>query len=158
MDTIDTDESIKPKRNHAAGGPLLGFLYQVRYALVYLLDADEGFTHSIRLEGLDDLESLNADKLCQLGQVKHHQNPQAYLSERSVDLWRTIRIWSELVQSIPIRQRNITLCFYTTSSVKDGSALEGLTARSRRKVSYEKVQEVLCQIAQTPNKSISRYV
>ena len=87
----------------AATGSLLGYLYQVRYALLAALR-----THPltsaflISLELLDDVafEPLTglADPAV-LFQTKHHLNHTAAITDASPDLWRTIRVWAELIKN-----------------------------------------------------------
>jgi len=75
----------------------LGYLYQVRSALLWALrrlKTDPEFLVSI--ESLDDVTfETGAGDIIELLQTKHHRKGTASLTDASVDLWRTLRIWFE---------------------------------------------------------------
>ncbi len=81
----------------AAVNPALGYLYQVRSALLWSLQKlrhDESFQVSV--EVLDDVafESSVGDANTFL-QTKHHASRTAMLTDSSSDLWKTLRVWIE---------------------------------------------------------------
>ena len=81
----------------AAVNPALGYLYQVRAALLWSLQKlqhDEFFQVSV--EVLDDIafESVIGDASTFL-QTKHHASRTAALSDSCSDLWKTLRVWVE---------------------------------------------------------------
>ena len=81
----------------AAVNPALGYLYQVRAALLWSLQKlrhDESF--QVSLEVLDDVafESDIGDPSTFL-QTKHHANRMAALTDSCSDLWKTLRVWIE---------------------------------------------------------------
>lgn len=105
----------------AAGPQALGYLYQAQYALYALLTAD-GEESALILEGLDDVE-LQSATVTELQQLKHHLSTtrQAVLSNRSTDLWKTLRVWGDLLQKQqwdPLRTR---LALITTATAAPGS-------------------------------------
>jgi hypothetical protein len=83
----------------SAGPQALGYYFQIRYALSHILDSAGGVLHSIRVEGRDDIESIDGDELRSLLQTKHHLGNTSTMTERTVDLWRSLRAWSVLLKS-----------------------------------------------------------
>lgn len=78
----------------SAANSALGYLYQVRCALLWSLQRlkdEEGFEVSI--ETLDDVTFENSGVPAELLQTKLHKNRGANLSDSSPDIWKTIRIW-----------------------------------------------------------------
>lgn len=106
--------------DHSAGAQLLGYLYQIWYALYLILERNEP-NLAIRIEDLDDIDVWEEDKLRALLQGKHHLDENATLSDRSRDLWGTIRIWSEHVKEAKIYPSETTLTLFTTAKVPEGS-------------------------------------
>ena len=78
----------------------LGYLYQCRYALLLALQHDEDSDLQMSIEKLDDVAFLGDGVAhinpAELLQFKHHIKRQGGLSDKSADIWKTIRIWSEL--------------------------------------------------------------
>ena len=81
----------------SAADAALGYLYQVRSALLWALQrqrSDADFLVSI--ETLDDVAFETAGgEPTELLQTKHHRSRAASLSDSSVDLWKSLRIWFE---------------------------------------------------------------
>jgi len=82
----------------SAKEPSLGYHYQIRYALYLLLKAKDKESPFVKLENLDDVEILDANEI-ELHQTKFHNKKAANLTDASVDIWKTIRVWSELALS-----------------------------------------------------------
>ncbi len=78
------------------GPSALGYLYQIRYALVILLTARNPDT-VVSLEKLDDVAFEEAGEPAQLLSLKHRITHTASLSDSSTDLWKTLRIWASKV-------------------------------------------------------------
>jgi len=106
----------------SASASVLGYIYQIRYALLESLKRlrkIEEFTVSI--ETLDDVVFEPEGEPIELFQTKHHINQSADLTDASPDLWKTIRIWCEGIinNTIP----NGALFFLiTTAQAVGGSA------------------------------------
>jgi len=79
--------------SHAAAGQALGYVHQVQWALVELLErARASPTAVLRLETLDDIEIVESqDGTVELTQLKHQVTPATDLTETSVDLWRSLK-------------------------------------------------------------------
>lgn len=84
-----------------ATGPMLGYLYQCRQALLVSIEVSKTFPGlSISIERFDDIAVENADAPIMQLQLKHHLNP-GELTDSSSDIWRTLRVWSEQVKANP---------------------------------------------------------
>ena len=79
--------------DNSAAASGIGYYYQYIYSLYLLLEQYEPHIF-IRIEGHDDIELLEKNELQELFQIKHHENHNVSLSNRNLDLWKTIGIWS----------------------------------------------------------------
>jgi len=100
----------------------LGYLYQVRVALLWALrrlKANSEFL--VSLETLDDVTfELKGGTVEELLQTKHHQNREAALTDASEDLWKSLRLWFEGFgrKTIPL---GTSLHLLTTGKANPGS-------------------------------------
>lgn len=108
--------------NFTAAPSAVGYLYQARLALalglryVYVEGGVE-----IAVEKLDDVSfELNGAPL-DLLQTKHHLSRSADLTDASPDLWKTLRIWSELAIADPGLPARTRLTLITTGTVAGGA-------------------------------------
>src|SRR5690349_14495138 len=86
------------KTKFSASESMQGYLYQCRYALLLLLQRNRttpGFRMSV--EKFDDVVFEGGGQPRELVQTKHRTRP-GNLTDRSEDLWKTLRIWSEGVR------------------------------------------------------------
>lgn len=109
---------------------LLGYIYQVRYALLvglqkaqYLPDIDDC---TITIETIDDISTEINGNATDLIQTKYHISP-GNLTNKSPDIWGTVRVWCEKVMS-------------TSSSVVEYPILTLLTTET---VASDSLAEVL---------------
>lgn len=106
----------------SAGAPALGFLHQIRYALVVLLE-HEAF--EVRLEALDDIDLSGPGSPTELLQLKHRA-PNTKLTDASTDLWKTLRVWSTLLGDGSIDPERSLFTLVTTAIAPADSAAEFL--------------------------------
>lgn len=106
--------------DNSAAASGIGYYYQYIYSLYLLLEQYEPHIF-IRIEGHDDIELLEKNELQELFQIKHHENHNVSLSNRNLDLWKTIGIWSELVKKNWISVPDTRLNLFTTAKVSDNS-------------------------------------
>ena len=112
---IDTDFSAKE--------PSLGYIYQIKFALLILLtNARELNNPKLRIENLDDVEIEDINSL-NLYQTKLHIKNKANLTDASVDFWKTIRIWSEHITNGLIDIDTTIFNLITTENVPETSLL-----------------------------------
>jgi len=116
----------------SAADATLGYLYQVRSALLWSLrrlKTDQGFLVSV--ETLDDVTfETSGGKATDLLQMKHHRQATASLTNASPDLWKTLRVWFEGHTSGDIPP-NANLYLVTTGLASDESAASRLRATGR---------------------------
>lgn len=122
----------------SAVDPTLGYLYQIRVALLWSLRRlknDPVFL--VSLETLDDVtfETIGGDPK-DLLQIKHHQRRTCVLTDASPDLWKTLRIWFE-GRTSGILPSDTNLCLITTSITPDGTAASRLRSSPRDVVGAE---------------------
>lgn len=106
----------------AAAGPLAGYLWQVRGALLTLLESDR--SSSVEIETHDDVLVRASDGLIRTCiQYKHSFSPGA-LTLASEELWKTLRVWIHL--TVTNRARPATqLVLCTTLDLGKDLALLG---------------------------------
>jgi hypothetical protein len=118
------------KSTFSAQEPSLGYHYQVRYGLYLLLNEKEKDDPFIKLENLDDVEIGDLNHL-ELHQTKFHNAKAASLTDSSVDFWKTIRVWSDMILEKKIDLDNVLLVLVTTSATSEKSVLYELTNSER---------------------------
>lgn len=117
-------------------------------ALVLLLqrtDADPGI--AISIEKFDDITFHSGEDVLEQLQTKHVTNKN--LTDSSVDLWKTLRIWSNQFRRHLLDPRTTNLILLTTAEAPPGSAAYYLRLQARN---LKKAQEILEEIA---SKSVS---
>ena len=108
---------------HSAAQSAAGYMYQARLALLEALRyaySDSGI--EIAVEKLDDVSFEKNGSALELLQTKHHLKKSGDLTDSSVDLWKTLRVWAEASKadtSLPGRTR---FALVTTAQAPTGSA------------------------------------
>jgi hypothetical protein len=125
---------------HSVPASIDATLFQVRLALFWLIQsAQVDPAVSARIEGLDDIETQMVGGR-ELIQSKHHHTAAA-LSDRSVELWKTLRVWSEAISAIPDLPTYARFTLVTTRLCASGSMIEKLARSDKsRSVSKEVAQ------------------
>jgi hypothetical protein len=119
----------------SAADSALGYLYQVRVALLWSLrrlKTENDFT--VSLETLDDVSfQKQGGAPAELLQTKHHLKQKAALTDGSPDLWKSLRVWFEGYANklIPI---GTELHLVTTGTAPDGSIASYLRSDKGRDV------------------------
>ena len=116
----------------SAADASLGYLYQVRLALLWTLQRlKEGQDFLVGVETLDDVsfETVGGTPT-ELLQTKHHVTGTGTLTDASVDLWKTLRVWFEghVNGEIP---ETATLFLVTTAVAPVGSVASHLRPEGR---------------------------
>lgn len=129
--------------NHQASEQMLGYLYQVRYALFLLLNNDNPDCQ-ISIEKFDDVAFDNNDKPTQLIQLKHHIQQQGNLTDASTDMWRTLKVWIDAVNESPDILNRTSFLIITTASAPGDSAAFFLKSDNNRDpdIAYAKLKKV----------------
>lgn len=108
---------------HSAAQSAAGYLYQARLGLAECLRyAYEDSSVDVAIEKLDDVSFERDGSPLELLQTKHHLNKAADLTDGSVDLWKTLRVWSEAAKADPSTPGRTRFALITTALAPDGSA------------------------------------
>ncbi len=126
---------------HNAASQMLGYLYQVRYALNLLMDSDDP-NYQISIEKYDDIAFDECGEPKQLIQLKHHTSP-ASLSDSSTDLWRTLNSWIDTLSSNYSLVDHTDFIIITTANVPEYSAANAIQGRD-----FARAFELLKSIAE----------
>ncbi|MEH0819299.1 MULTISPECIES: ABC-three component system protein [Micromonospora] len=109
----------------------LGYAYQFCYSLARALELfKEGPDWQVAIESADDVEELVASGR-DLTQLKQRA-PGTRLTDASVDLWKTLRIWSKGIRAGAFDPATTRLFLVTTAEVADGSAASFLLSGHSR--------------------------
>lgn len=127
--------------NHQASEQMLGYLYQIRYALVLLLENDNANVQ-ISVERFDDVAFSNDGIPIQRIQLKHHITQQGNLSDASTDLWKTLKVWIDVIHDSPEILNETEFFIITTSTAPENSAASYLKRNNNRntEIAYEKLK------------------
>ena len=123
-----------------ASASLTGYLYQCRFALLEAIQrATKDPQFAVRVEALDDVEFSDlSGKPKDVLQLKHHMRGTAALTDMSVDMWKTLRIWCEGTSSRTIGG-DVVAYLITTSRISPGTAASYL-GRNGRNISDARVR------------------
>ena len=111
---------------YSAGGSLAGYLFQCRLALLRGLElAKKNPASVISIEKFDDIAFETADLAKCLIQAKHHISAKS-VDNKSVDLWKTLGIWTENFSVGVFQAEKTTFFLITTATAAEGSALAKL--------------------------------
>jgi hypothetical protein len=125
-------DGIGTGNQYGAGPSLLGYLYQCRLALLLTLrktKRDPGLQVSI--ERFDDVSFDEGASALERIQTKHHLRKPGSLSDRSPDLWKTLRVWSDGVVNRAIDLSTSALTIITTGKASPGTAASYLRDNNR---------------------------
>jgi hypothetical protein len=121
----DTDPTF------TAAPSALGYFYQVRYALALLI-RERNPESVISIEKLDDIAFEQAGEPVELLQTKHRIVGTGSLTDSSLDLWKTIRVWVTAARAGLIDLSSVILSLITTGQAPPESAAASLRSDSRR--------------------------
>ena len=125
---------------HDASAAATGYLFQCRYALFVALQAIADAPQlQVSIEKLDDIAFEENGEPIQLIQTKHHVKKQGDLTNASVDLWKTLHIWSKLAAQDVETPFRLRLMLLTTGAAPMGSAAGYLRVRDRNEKEAEAI-------------------
>lgn len=118
-----TGIALSASEMFSAASSMVGYIYQCEYALYRALDVDDPAEH-ILVETLDDVVVEGVTNAVELLQLKHHDpaTTKAF-TDKSADLWKTIRIWSSLIAEGRINAAETKFFLLTTASASPSSKL-----------------------------------
>lgn len=133
---------------HNAAGQMLGYLYQMRYALNLLMESDDS-SYQLSIEKFDDI-AFDADGMpVQLIQTKHHSTP-ASLTDSSTDLWRTLNVWFDTIRNDVGLLDHTDFVIITTAKTPSDSVAELI-----QQGYYQKALEKLTSVARKSENQIN---
>ncbi|MEU7939519.1 ABC-three component system protein [Microbispora bryophytorum] len=142
-----------------ASASAIGYLYQLRYALLAgLNEFGTDASWSVSVEVVDDVEIVAAGE-SRRWQLKHRATGTR-LTDGSTDLWKTLRIWSEAIRDGSLDPAHTDLLLLTTSTAPVESVAYHLQAGAGRDVgrAYELLEEAAAKsAADAKKKSIEAY-
>jgi len=142
------------KSQFDASASMLGYLYQVRYGLFLALkklpEVDDPEQYHISIEKLDDIGFDKEGTATELLQTKYHGQP-GNLTNRSPDIWKTIRVWVELYRRGDIELGKVILTLVTTQTLPFETVAYFLGVGQERNTS--KALTELVEISKEKNKS-----
>jgi hypothetical protein len=114
---------VRKAKTHEASASLAGYLFQCRFALLAGLQAIADRPQlEISIEKFDDVAFEEQGEPVQLVQTKHHLKRTGNLGDASVDLWKTLHIWTRLVAKDVAAPFRVQFVLLTTGSAPSGSA------------------------------------
>lgn len=126
---------------------MLGYLYQCREALLLaIVESKSQPGLSVSVERFDDVAFEEKGSASEQLQIKHHVDA-ASLTDMSVDLWKTLRIWSEQTSgnlNLPFERR---FTIITTAQAPVGSAAALLRLPRPPANAEGKALTLLCAVA-----------
>lgn len=145
-------KAVAMTEQFSAQDPALGYIYQIKYALLLLLEAGINGQEEVEMaiEGLDDIDIKKNGNKVEFFQLKHHRIPDS-LTNASTDLWKTIRIWCSNFKNKKFQIENTILTLITTGKAPDGSIASMLrpSAYGNGKRDIEAVVEKLINVSNT---------
>jgi hypothetical protein len=135
----------KSTDKHNAASSLLGYLYQCRQALLLAVEETRSAPGlSISIERFDDV-SFEQDGIPLAAiQTKHHTKA-GNLTNSSVDLWKTLRIWADQVRAdaqLPFERRFVIVTTGTAPAGSIAASLRAGTAKEVRAAALKTLQSV----------------
>lgn len=116
--------------SHDASSSALGYLYQTDWALLEMLrEARTRPGQAMTLELFDDVAWDADGEVSELLQLKHHQNSVGNLSDKSVDIWKTLKVWLDSPTFVADSGPMLTLV--TTNVPQPGTAASHLLPEDR---------------------------
>lgn len=141
----------------SANASALGYLYQLRYALLLLIKAGrDDPAIELSLENLDDIAFEKNGSPVELIQTKHHIKSTASLSDSSTELWKTLRIWSTALLRKEIEFDETILTLVTTGRATDGSAASQLRPDNSLGRNEKSALAILCKVAQSSTSTVNK--
>jgi hypothetical protein len=126
--------SINQQTQFSARPPMSGYLYQCRYALYEaLVKIKNDINFSVSIESIDDVVFENGDDSIDLIQTKHHIDKKGNLTDSSIDLWKSIRIWIDFIKKNEFKD-NVNFYLITTANSSSNSIAYNLQPGINRNV------------------------
>lgn len=137
------------KNQFAAGEQALGYLYQVRFALLQMMRLPEETACFIEKD--DDLDFCDPDEGQLLASLKH-KAPGDRLTNLSPDFWKSVRIWLARYKENRREGDAPTFFLFTTGAVAEGSFMQSFLPEVSRPADLAEQADAV--LATTESKTI----
>jgi len=104
---------VPSSSDHAAAGPLAGYLWQLRRAFLTLLRGD--FGDVLQIETIDDIVVVRDGRSVLAAQAKHSFDDTS-ITLACTEWWRTLRVWLDLSEG-ELSRDGMRLVLCTTATV-----------------------------------------
>ena len=145
---------------HSAAQSAAGYMYQARLALLEALRyaySDSGI--EIAIEKLDDVSFEKEGTALELLQTKHHLKKAGDLTDTSVDLWKTLRVWAETSKADPSLPGRTRFALVTTAQAPNSSAASHLRPADAGNRNPAKAEDMLLKAgAASQNVSLTKAI
>ncbi|MGJ0625429.1 ABC-three component system protein [Xenorhabdus bovienii] len=118
----------------------IGFSYQDYVALKHALELKPG--EKVGIEVFDDLHLENIHGKKTFIQVKHSIKNLSNVTNKDIDLWKTLYNWSEAIQAI--NDKDVSLIFYTNKLLTQKSGIVQILSGKTKKI--ENIQNEIKKI------------
>lgn len=112
-----------------ASASMVGYLYQVRIALLWAIRRSRVSDFTVSIETLDDVSFEVGGEPAAVLQAKHSVNAAAALTDLSPELWKTLRIWTVGLVSGEVPPETARFLI-ATAKAPEGSACAALGTES----------------------------
>lgn len=145
------------KSEFDASASMLGYLYQIRFGLYLafkkLPEVDDPDQFNISIETLDDVAFDQEGSAIDLLQMKYHGS-LGNLTNRSEDIWKTIRVWVESFERGDAVPEQTTLTLITTQLLPENTIAYYLSPGTGRDT--DKALELMSRICTEKNSANRR--
>jgi len=115
---------------HQASEQMIGYIFQIRYAL-YLLLENEDNDANISIEKFDDISFTKPSGSDNTYiQLKHHTKKYGNLTDSSTDIWRTLNVWINEIKKDASLLETTKFLIITTAKSPDDAASSKLTTNT----------------------------
>ena len=143
---------MKNKFTDTASASAIGYDYQnLSYSLFLALQQHDFIDRTIFIERFDDIELCEGEDVIDSLQIKH---VKTNLTNRSSDLWKTIRVWSENYRNKLVQLPNSILTIVTIAKAPSNSIASLLQNENR---DSDRAYELLVAETQKPTDSLNKY-
>lgn len=129
---------MNKKSDFDASASMLGYLYQIKFGLYLSLrklpEVDDPEQFNVSIETLDDVAFEEGGSAIELLQTKFH-GESGNLTDRSPDIWKTIRVWIDGINKGYFELGQATLTLVTTEILPENTLAYYLSPESGRDTS-----------------------
>lgn len=120
---------------YSAAEQALGYVYQIRFALLQTFKLNESTVCFIEKD--DDIDFSDPEEGKILASLKHKAVGDS-LTDLSPDFWKSVRIWLNYYQSERnvLLEKDLSFFLFTTGKIPEGSVLKRFIPNSDRRTDY----------------------